>query len=45
MAQVHEMIYMKMTNGEYVYGTNKAIGLYSVEIIVNANMSLTMYPQ
>ena len=31
MAQVHEMIYMKMTNGEYVYGTNKAIGLYSVE--------------
>ena len=31
MSQVHEMIYMKMTNGEYVYGTNKAIGLYSVE--------------
>ena len=31
MSQVHEMIYMKMDNGEYVYGTNKAIGLYSVE--------------
>ena len=28
---MQEMIYMKMTNGEYVYGTNKAIGLYSVE--------------
>ena len=31
MSQMQEMIYMKMTNGEYVYGTNKAIGLYSVE--------------
>ena len=28
---MQDMIYMKMTNGEYVYGTNKAIGLYSVE--------------
>ena len=31
MAQVHEMIYMLMTNGEYIYGTNLDIGRYSVE--------------
>ena len=31
MSQMQDMIYMKMTNCEYVYGTNKAIGLYSVE--------------
>ena len=29
MAQVHEMLYMKMTNGEYIYGTNLDIGKYS----------------
>ena len=28
MAQVHEMLYMKMTNGEYIYGTNLDIGKY-----------------
>ena len=31
MAQVHEMIYMKMTNGEYIYGSNLDIGKYSVK--------------
>ena len=31
MAQVHEMIYMKMTNGEYIYGTNLDIGRYSIK--------------
>tara|TARA_B100001248_G_scaffold39095_1_gene25012 strand:- start:40 stop:375 length:336 start_codon:yes stop_codon:yes gene_type:complete len=31
MASVHEMIYMKMTNGEYIYGTNLDIGKYSVK--------------
>ena len=31
MAQVHEMLYMKMTNGEYIYGTNLDIGKYSVK--------------
>ena len=31
MAQVHEMIYMLMTNGEYIYGTNLDIGRYSVK--------------
>ena len=25
------MIYMKMTNGEYIYGTNLDIGKYSVK--------------
>ena len=45
MSQMQDMIYMKMTNGEYVYGTNKAIGLIVLKMIVNANMNLTMYPQ
>ena len=31
MAQMQEMIFMKMTNGEYIYGTNLDIGKYSVE--------------
>ena len=31
MAQVHEMIYMKMTNGEYIYGSNLDIGKYIVK--------------
>ena len=33
MAQVHEMIYMKMTNGEYIYGSNLDIGKYLVNNI------------
>ena len=32
MAQVHEMLYMKMDNGEYIYGTNLDIGKYSVKL-------------
>ena len=31
MAQVHEMLYMKMSNGEYIYGSNLDIGKYSVK--------------
>jgi len=31
MAQVHEMLYMKMDNGDYIYGTNLDIGKYSVK--------------
>jgi len=31
MPSISEIIYMKMTNGEYIYGTNLDIGKYSVE--------------
>ena len=31
MAQVHEMLFMKMSNGEYIYGSNLDIGRYSVK--------------
>ena len=30
MAQMQEMIFMKMTNGEYIYGTNLDIVIYMV---------------
>ena len=43
MAQVHEMIYMLMTNGEYIYGTNLDIGRYSEDTTADVNVSLTMY--
>jgi hypothetical protein len=31
MACISEMIYMKMDNGEFIYGTNLDIGKYSVK--------------
>ena len=31
MPSISEIIYMKMTNGEYIYGTNLDIGKYSVK--------------
>lgn len=31
MPDLSKILYMKMTNGEYIYGTNKDIGRYSVE--------------
>ena len=31
MATISELLYMKMDNGEYIYGTNLEIGKYSVE--------------
>ena len=40
ISQVHEMIYMKMTNGEYIYGTNLDIGNIVSNTNVNANVSL-----
>ena len=31
MASIAEILYMKMDNGEYIYGTNLDIGRYSVK--------------
>ena len=31
MSSISELLYMKMDNGKYIYGTNLDIGKYSVE--------------
>ena len=44
MSCVTEMLYMKMTNGEYIYGTNLDIGKYSVKHNVECEFEFDHVP-